>query len=280
VRAVDLLRRVDGHAVPPIGEGLHRLRRGASRLRTPLLAVAAGTGALLAAVWAAGDRSPVGDPSVDDVVRVGVSQGQSIPAYVEDSGRELGRLAAATPPAGETYALVTLTAYLAPDRVAPVVAGVAVSAVYARVPLPRTHTGIVRIDAFRVPEDVLAGMDQVALRKDGEALDYRDLSAKLTGRGEQERQLRAVYDGGARVAEAEAEAYRRRCSCVYAAIVRATPAVLAELARRPGVRAVDAAPEVRRLDRAIFLPPLPEQAGVARPPADASLPASGVATGR
>jgi hypothetical protein len=120
----------------------------------------------------------------------------------------------------------------------------------------------------------------VALRKDGEALDYRDLSAKLTGRGEQERQLRAVYDGGARVAEAEAEAYRRRCSCVYAAIVRATPAVLAELARRPGVRAVDAAPEVRRLDRAIFLPPLPEQAGVARPPADASLPASGVATGR
>jgi hypothetical protein len=89
-----------------------------------------------------------------------------------------------------------------------------------------------------------------------------------------------VYDGGARVAEAEAVAYRRRCSCVYAAIVRATPAALAELAGRPGVRAVDAAPEVRRLDRAVFLPPLPEQADVARSAADPSLPASGVATGR
>ena len=33
--------------------------------------------------------------------------------------------------------------------------------------------------------------------------------------------------------------------------------------RRPGVRAVDPAPEVRRLDRAVFRPPLPEQVGTA-----------------
>jgi hypothetical protein len=279
VRAGDLLRRVDGHAVPPMGAGLHRIRRRSNRLRVPLLALA-GAAALAAAWWAAGDRGPAGAPRPEDLARVGVSPGQSIPGYVRDSRLELDRLAAAAPPAGETYALVTLTAYLAPDRVAPVVTGVAVSMVYAKVPLPGTQTEIVRIDAFRVPEDVLAGMDQVALRKEGEALDYRDLSAKLTGRGTQERQLRAAYDGGARAAEAEAVAYRRRCSCVYAAIVRATPAELADLARRPGVRAVDAAPEVRRLDRAVFLPPLPEQSEVARPAVDASQPASGVATGR
>jgi hypothetical protein len=164
--------------------------------------------------------------------------------------------------------LITLAAYLAPDRLAPAVAGLSVSAVYARVPLPRTQTEIVRIDAFRVPEDVWAGMDQVAVRKDGEALDYRGLSAKLTGGGPRERRLRAVYDDGARVAEAEAEAYRRRCSCVYAVIVRAEPAALARVARRSEVRVVDAAPEVRRLDRAVFLPPLPEQTERAHPPAD------------
>ena len=282
--AGDLLRRVDGRAVPPLGEALHRLRRGAARFRTPLIGLLAVVVALLVAVWG-GDGPPVGDDTVGDVVRIGVPQGQSIPGYVAASHAELASLAAASPPVGETYALVTLTAYLAPDRVTPVVAGIAVSAVYVRLPLPRTQTEIIRIDAFRVPEDVLAGMDNVALRKDGEALDYRALSAKLTGDGPQERDLRAVYDNGARVAEAEAEAYRQRCSCVYAVIVRATPAALARLARRPGVRVVDPAPQVRRLDRAVFLPPLPEQADVARPPENASLgvsspPASGTATGR
>jgi hypothetical protein len=269
----DLLRRVDGRAVPPLGEALHRLRRGATRLRFPLAVLLACALALLAAVWA-DDRSPVDGPGAGDIARVGVPEGQSIPGYVRDSRAELDRLVAADPRAGDAYALVTLAAYLAPERVAPVVAGVSVSAVYARVPLPRTQTEIVRIDAFRVPEDVLAGMELVARRKDADALDYRALTAKLTGLGDEERDLRAVYESGARVAEAEAEAYRRRCSCVYAVIVRASPVVLARLARRTEVRAVDAAPEVRRLDRAVFLPPLPEQADVARPPVDASMPAS------
>ncbi|MBM0239561.1 hypothetical protein JNW88_24810, partial [Micromonospora sp. ATA32] len=42
------------------------------------------------------------------------------------------------------------------------------------------------------------------------------------------------------------------------------PAVLRRVAARAGVRAVDPAPEVRRLDRAVFTPPLPEQDDVAR----------------
>jgi hypothetical protein len=108
-------------------------------------------------------------------------------------------------------------------------------------------------------------MELVALRKDGEALDLRDLSAKLTGLGPRERELRAAYDSGARVAQAQAEAYRQGCSCVYAVIVRATPAALADIAARTEVRAVDPATEVSRLDRAVFLPPLPEQSGAAAP---------------
>ncbi|MEV4386571.1 hypothetical protein AB0J68_12800, partial [Micromonospora sp. NPDC049580] len=40
------------------------------------------------------------------------------------------------------------------------------------------------------------------------------------------------------------------------------------VAARPDVRAVDPAPEVYRLDRTVFTPPLPEQRDVVRPPAD------------
>jgi hypothetical protein len=271
VGAGDLLRRIDRRALPPLAAGIHRVGRGRRRLSALLLLALTGGAVVLLAAVVTGGRPPAGDETVGEVVRVGVAQGQSIPEYLDTTAGELAALATGSAPAAQTYALVMLSAYLAPDRVAPVVAGLAVSAVYARVPLPETQTEIVRIDAFRVPEDVVAGMDQVALRKDGEALDYRDLGAKLTGGGPQEQDLREVYDSGARVAEAEAEAYRRECSCVYAVVVRASPAQLARLAGRSEVRGVDPAPEVRRLDRAVFLPPLPEQVDVARPPEDTLL---------
>lgn len=47
------------------------------------------------------------------------------------------------------------------------------------------------------------------------------------------------------------------CRCVYAAVVRAGPRVLAEVATMPQVAAVEPAPQVRRLDRATFQPPQP-----------------------
>jgi hypothetical protein len=117
-----------------------------------------------------------------------------------------------------------------------------------------------------VPADVVAGMAALADQKDREAENYGSLSAKLTGDGAQEQRLRAAYASGARLAAAEAAAYRSRCSCVYAAVVRGAPAALDQVAHRAEVRAVDPAPEVQRLDQAVFLPPLPEQTGVVRPP--------------
>jgi hypothetical protein len=223
---------------------LTRLGRGARRLRVlgmaALLLVAAVAGV---AVWRL-DRPRPADLSGGggDVVRVGVAQGSSIPAYVAASRAEL-----ATLPAGsETYALVALREYLPPDRLAPVLAGVALSVVYARVPLPGQQTEIVRIPANQVPVDVIRGMDKVADRKDGYARS------------------------GDALARAEASGYREHCSCVYAAVIRATPGALAQVAKRDEVRVVDAAPEVRRIDRAVFLPPLPEQSDQARPPDTAS----------
>jgi hypothetical protein len=79
---------------------------------------------------------------------------------------------------------------------------------------------------------------------------------------------RQAYETAARTAGAEAAAYRSGCACVFAAVVRGAPAALQLVATRPGVRAVDPAPEVQRLDRAEFRPPLPEQDGTV--PAEAS----------
>lgn len=269
----ELLRRIDARVVPPLGEALYRLVAGPSKLRLPLLAgLTCGAVLLAAALWRDG-RPDSPESGSGPMVRVGVPAGRSVAWYLADSRREVATLAASGGTATGTYALIVFAAYLAPERFTPVVDGLPVYAAYARVPLPGTQTEIVRITGvavgpFRVPEGVLAGMEQVALRKSGAALDYRELGAKLTGAGEQERRLRAAYGSAARAADAEAEAYRQRCSCLYAAVVRANPAELVRVAAREEVRAVDPAPEVDRLDRAVFLPPLPEQAGSAGPLAD------------
>ncbi|MFY1686819.1 hypothetical protein [Plantactinospora sp. WMMB782] len=277
MRLGDLLRQLDDRLLPPLVRGTARLGQGRLRLRTlSTVALFCSAAVLVTAVWAA-DRQPAGDPTVGEVTRVGVVQGQSIPGYVEAARHELRSLvsAGAVEPAEPTYALVTMSAYLAPDRLTPVLTGIGVSEVFARLWRPGTQTEIVRIPALRLPDDVLAGMSDVAARKDGEARDYQERAAAITGEGARERELRQFYASGARVADEEATAYRARCSCLYAAVVRGDPAALERVAARPEVRAVDPAPEVRRLDRTVFTPPLPEQDGVARPPADAGLPASG-----
>ncbi|MGV9372296.1 MULTISPECIES: hypothetical protein [Micromonospora] len=213
---------------------------------------------LVVAVAQRRDR-PVSDRTVGEVTRVGVTDGASIAAYLRAAGDELARL-----DAPDGYALVSFADYLTPARAAAALDGTRVSAVVARVPLPGRQTEIVRIAALRLPQDVVAGMAGVATRKDREAADYRSRAAATTADPE----LRRVYDSGAEVAAREAQAYRAGCACVYAAVVSAAPDALRALAGRPGVRVVDPAPEVTRLDRTVFTPPLPEQRDVVRPPAD------------
>jgi hypothetical protein len=252
-----------------------RLGHGPLRLRLlTTVALLCSAAVLVTAVWAA-DRRPSVDQTLGEVTRVGVEQGQSIPGYVESSRGELRALLAAGPAEStrQTYALVTMSAYLAPDRLTPVLTGVSVSEVFSRLWRPGTQTQIVRIPASRIPEDVVAGMLQVAERKDQEVRDYQERSAAVTGDGVPARDLRRWYESGARVASDEATAYRAGCSCVYAAVVRGEPVALERIAARSEIRAVDPAPEVRRLERTVFSPPFPEQLDVVRPPADASMPA-------
>ncbi|MFF5178430.1 hypothetical protein ACFY2Q_10445 [Micromonospora sp. NPDC000316] len=269
MRAGDLLRQLDQRLLPPLTRAVARLadRSGRSGVLT-WAAVLSAAAVLGTAVWAA-DDPPVGDRTVGEVTRVGVSDGDSVPGYLRSAAADLAALPSAAPATGDgTYALVTLDAYLPPQRLTEVLGDVGVSAVFGRVPLPGRQTEIVKIPALRVPDDVVAGMAQVAARKDGEAADYRARAAALAGDGADGRELREWYATSADVASAEASAYRAGCACVYAAVVRAAPQALRGVASRPDVRAVDPAPEVYRLDRTVFTAPLPEQRDVVRPPAD------------
>lgn len=241
-----------------------------ANLRPLAAAAVLSVAAVITAAALSGQRQPASDPTVGQVVNVGVVDGQSIPAYLKASADELSGLAGSPPgsPPVQTYALVSFTAYLAPDRLAGVLDGTTVAQVLARVPLEGMQTEIVRIPVFRVPADVITGMAEIAERKAAEAAGYDGRAGQVTGDGDAQRQLREIYLAGARRSAAEAAAYRDQCACVYAAVVQATPGALTRIAARPQVRAVDPAPDVRRLDRAVFRPPLPEQHDVVRPPAD------------
>ncbi len=266
-----VMRHLDEVVVPRLAGGMARIAgwgpSGRWRLRIlTALALTGSAAVLVTVVWASHSTAPEGRQPVDrPVVHVGVAQGQSIPTYLASSRSELKAMLTGGDPEApaETYALVSLRTYLAADRLTPVLGGVSVAEVYTRVPLVQGQTQIVKIPAFRLPDDVFTGMRQVAARKDTEANEFQGLAAKLSEAIEAEGRLRQTYLMGAAIAAAEAAAYRGGCSCVYAAVVRATPAALDQIAARPEVRAVDPAPEVRRLDQAVFLAPLPEQQDIA-----------------
>jgi hypothetical protein len=239
-------QRIDRSAV------VSRLRRGVCRLGPlGLSALVLVVAVAAVAAWRVGRQPAAGGGAGSSVTRVGVEPGGSIPAYTDAARARLGALS----DVGDSYALVSLRDYRDPAGLVPVFAGVETAAVYARVPLAGQQPQIVRIPANRLPQDVTAGMDEVARRKDHEAAGYADDSVG--------RSLREL-------ARAEATAYRQHCPCVYAAVVRGSRATLATLAQRDAVRVVDPAPDVTRLDRAVWLPPLPEQSDQARPPGTAS----------
>ncbi|MEU4691227.1 hypothetical protein [Actinoplanes sp. NPDC023714] len=215
----------------------------------------------LIAVLAGIDRGTPAGEATGEVVRVGVVEGQSITGYEDAARHEVEALTLS----GDTWALVTLWDYAAPASLPDLLAGATVAQVYARVPLPDARTPVTRIPVYRLPGDVTDGMLAAAVTRDREEAEYRRLSEALTGDGRNEQRLRAAYQAAARTAAAEAAAYRAGCDCVFAAVVRAAPEVLGNLAGAPVVRVVDPAPEVRQLDRTEFRPPLPEEGETATP---------------
>lgn len=246
--------------LPPLTRGLSRIGTAPSRLRIMTGLALASAAVLLIAVVRAADHGPLPEPT-GDLVRVGVVEGQSVSGYLRVSRGELAALlpVSGSPAAGETWALVSLTGYLAPDKLQAALSGMAVAEVYARAPLPAVRTAVVKIPVYRLEQDVVVGMLNAALARDQEQADYRKLGDQLTGDGVNEMRLRRAYDSAAQTAAAEAAAYRAHCACLFAAVVRAAPAALDQLAGRAEVRVVDPAPEVRSLNRTEFRPVLPEQ---------------------
>jgi hypothetical protein len=246
--------------LPPLTRGLSRIGGAPVRLRIMTGLALASAVVLVVAVVRAADQGPPPEPT-GDLVRVGVVEGQSVAGYLRSSRGELAALspASGSPAAGETWALVSLTGYLAPDKLQAALQGMPVAEVYARAPLPAVRTAVVKIPVYRIEQDVVAGMLNAALARDQEQADYRKLGDELTGDGVNEMRLRRAYDSAAQTAAAEAAAYRAHCACLFAAVVRAAPAALDELAGRAEVRVVDPAPEVRSLNRTEFRPVLPEQ---------------------
>ncbi|BEL09000.1 hypothetical protein Q0Z83_071910 [Actinoplanes sichuanensis] len=237
---------------------------GAAALRLQIMTGVslAAIGALVLVVFWADRDLPAGEET-GDVLRVGVVEGQSISGYLRSSQDELARLNSGPP--AETWALVAFNRYAAPDGLPGMLAGAQVAQVYTRVPMEDARTPVLRIPVVELPADVTAGMIGAARVRDQEQADYQRLSGELDGDGRTEARLRAAYQSAARVAAQEAAAYRAGCECVFAAVVRATPAVLDGISARPWVRVVDPAPEVSRLDRTEFRPPLPEEVDVASP---------------
>jgi hypothetical protein len=248
-----------GGLLLPFARGLAPRRARPSALRVATGLALAAAGALLVTLIRAADHGPGTGDGPGEVVRVGVVEGQSVPGYLDSSRGELAALVRAPGAPGETWALVSLTAYEPPGRLPSMLGGAAVAQVYARAPLVGAPTPVLRIPAYRLPDDVVAGMQSVAAARDRERADYARLGRQLTGSDPDDLRLRRAYADAAAVAGAEASAYRSDCSCVFAAVVRGAPVALDRIAARAGVRAVDPAPEVRALDRAEFRPPLPEQ---------------------
>ena len=239
-----------------LGRGARRLSRSWTALVTLVLVVG-----LVVVSYRAGTRTAPVDDTVGNAPRVGPAGGSRADAYLSAASAELSRLPAATP----VWALVGFADYRRPDALPALLAGYSVRRVVARVPLPGVQTQLVTLVVDRLAVDVPAGMNRIASEKEG-AAESAAAAAKTAGSAE----LAKVYTSEADVERREATAYRQLCACVYAAVVHATPDRLRTLAQQPGVRVVDPAPEVTRLDRATFVPLLPEQSGTVGPPSDNS----------
>jgi hypothetical protein len=249
-----------------------RLARGAGRLFNPAaLRRLAGWPAVATVVCVAlivvvayrSQQHAPADDSVGNVPRVGPVDGQQADAYLNQSRSQLAAL-----PVGRTvWALVGFTGYQRPEGITSLLAGYQVDRVLARVPLPDVQTQLVTLVVNTLSSDVPTDMRRVATAKEKAATDAESQAAAAGTSAE----LARVDASDAVVERREAAAYRTLCACLYAAVLRADQAQLRVLSGRPGVRVVDPAPEVTRLDRATFVPLLPEQTEIVGPPGDTAV---------
>jgi hypothetical protein len=279
MRIPDQLTRLDRRVLPPISAALSRLGRGARRLRiVRIVAPVISLAVVLVAVYAAGrPPAPVAGP-IGQSVTLGVHQGDSIQDYVAATKADLQDLVATagstatTPP--KFYALVSLSGYLTPARLTGVFGGLnlQITNTIMRVRSDQ-QTQIIQlpVNSEDLQVEVERGMQATADKKQQSAADLGVLLKMTGGDSETAQTLRAQYKLEQSVAVLEAATYRAPddCACVYAAVVYGPLPVLAELAARTGIRAVEAR-QLTDPSLAVFLPPFPDQYGIAQPPASST----------
>ena len=174
-------------------------------------------------------------------------------------------------------ALVSLNKGLTPEEVGELLeeSGLEVTRAYLRAPVPGEPEQI----TFQTPGDVVAGLQavfsQTAARKAEEQQELLSTARTIEPGTPEEEAFRRLYEADARIAGQEATAYRTGCACVFALVVEADVAALAELLALPVVRGVEAAPRGAELSALEVRPLPPTQQGVVAPPAVRTAPGDG-----
>lgn len=165
-------------------------------------------------------------------------------------------------------ALVSLNKGLTPEETGELLveSGLEVELAYLRAPVPGEPEEIL----FQTQGEIVPGLTQVfseiAARKAKEQQDLLGTARTIESGAPEEEAFRRQYEADARVAGQEAGAYRTGCPCVFALVVEATAAELAELPALPVVRGVELAPRGAELAQLEISPVAPTEQGVVQPP--------------
>ena len=116
-----------------------------------------------------------------------------------------------------------------------------------------------------LPGDLNAAFVAESNRRRDDAAELRRLAASIEGSSRDETTFKTDYTASAATAQAEADAYGRSCSCVFAVVLSGRLTALSALAGRPGIRGIDPAPVGVPASVLVFVGLLPEQNGTVTP---------------
>jgi hypothetical protein len=205
---------------------------------------------------------------------LGPAVGADIDAHFA-AARERAVSLSRSDPDQDHLALVSLNKGLTPEETGVLLqeSGLEVRRAYLRAPVPGDPEEI----EFQTPSDIVTGLEQVfseiAARKAKEQQDLLGTARTITSGTPAEVEFRELYESDARLAGQEAAAFRTPCACVFALVVEARAAELAELPALPVVRGVEVAPRGAELSR-LEVDPLPPTAKGVVPPPSSRTPGS------
>jgi hypothetical protein len=212
---------------------------------------------------AGSDTTPAPAVPTPTTVTLGPSPGTSVPTYLTRASFDLRRF-------GETshgmpgYAVVDLRAYLRPDAVTSLFAGVEVVRAYARAPATGLPTQVHALPLQGTFAPLADGMRASGRLAAATAHTFSVLVAQLKPHTPQDRLLRQRYVLQQRASAYEAGRLQQpaTCACVFAVVVHADVAALLRLASAPQVRAVDPASADVQMSGLTVFPLEPEITGI------------------